>query len=119
MDGHDVAGLDDVVDVEKLLGGGVPGDVDLRVALVNDTGPQPHELLMTRKTEFSLPGMREEAKMTVSPGSMVTLRCSECAIRDSAAIGSPCEPVTMRTCSCGGNEVMSRASMRTPSGTLR
>ena len=75
--------------------------------------------LMTRKTEFSLPGMREEAKMTVSPGSMVTLRCSEWAIRDRAAIGSPCEPVTMRTLSCGGSEVMSRASMRTPAGTLR
>ena len=50
---------------------------------------------------------------------ITTLRCSECAIRDRAAIGSPWEPVTMRTLSCGGSEVMSRASMRTPAGTLR
>ena len=74
---------------------------------------------MTRLTEFSLPGMRDEAKMTVSPGSRVMLRCSPWAMRDRAAMGSPWDPVAMRTRSSGGREDTSLASMSTPSGTLR
>ena len=36
-----VARLDDVVGVEQLAGAGVTGDVDLRVALVDDVRPEP------------------------------------------------------------------------------
>ena len=52
---------------------------------------------MTRKTEFSLPGIRLEASTTVSPGSIAIRSWLRAAIRDSADIGSPCEPVEMIT----------------------
>ena len=50
---------------------------------------------MTRYTEFSLPGISEEASTTMSPGSIVTVRCDPTDMRDRAAIGSPWEPVAM------------------------
>src|SRR5665811_982042 len=47
---------------------------------------------MMRYTAFSLPGIREDASNTVSP-SPTSILWSRLAIRESAAIGSPWEPV--------------------------
>jgi hypothetical protein len=44
---------------------------------------------------FSLPGISELASSTVSFGPM-RIRWSRLAIRDSAAMGSPCDPVQTR-----------------------
>ena len=62
-----------------------------------DTTRAPRRVrsLMTRYTEFSLPGISEEASTTISPGSIVTVRWDPTDMRDNAAIGSPCEPVAM------------------------
>ena len=49
---------------------------------------------MMRYTAFSLPGMRLDARMTVSP-SPTSTAWSRLAMRLSTAIGSPCEPVDM------------------------
>ena len=46
---------------------------------------------MTRATAFSLPGISDEASTTTSPGSMLIAGWFRFAIRDNAAIGSPCE----------------------------
>ncbi|MEJ7755029.1 MAG: hypothetical protein WKF83_00700 [Nocardioidaceae bacterium] len=48
-----------------------------------------------------MPGISEEASTTVSPGSMRTRSWSRLAIRDSADIGSPWEPVETSTISSG------------------
>ena len=50
---------------------------------------------------FSLPGMTELASSTVSP-SPTRITWSRLAIRDSAAIGSPCDPVQTRAILFGG-----------------
>ena len=73
---------------------------------------------MTRKTAFSLPGIRLEASTTVSP-SPTSIRWSRLAIRDSAAIGSPCEPVQTSTTWSSGSLSSALTSTSTPSGTLR
>ncbi|MNW53945.1 hypothetical protein D3C74_315260 [compost metagenome] len=73
---------------------------------------------MMRKTAFSLPGMSDEARITVSPWPTETL-WSPFAMRDSAAMGSPCEPVHMSTTSSSRSESTFLRSIRTPSGTLR
>ena len=49
---------------------------------------------MTRYTAFSLPGIRLEARMTVSP-LPTSIWCSRLAMRPSTAIGSPWDPVLM------------------------
>jgi len=43
VDREHVARLDDVVAVQQLARGGVPGDVHPRVGLVDDSRPEPHE----------------------------------------------------------------------------
>ena len=57
---------------------------------------------MTRKTAFSLPGISELARTTVSPSSMWTKLWLRWAIRASADSGSPCEPVEISTVRSGG-----------------
>ena len=74
--------------------------------------------LITRNTEFSLPGIREEASTTRSPSSSCTW-WSPLAMRDRAAIGSPWEPVTMSTISSSRYLSTLRMSTRIPFGTLR
>ena len=71
---------------------------------------------MTRKTALSLPGTREDARTTVSPGSIRICWCARLAIRDSADIGSPCEPVETSTTCSGGRLSMSRRSAISPAG---
>ncbi|CPU64079.1 Uncharacterised protein [Mycobacteroides abscessus] len=73
---------------------------------------------MMRKTAFSLPGMSDDARMTVSPWPTWTL-WSPFAMRDRAAMGSPCDPVHMSTISSSRSESTFLRSMRTPSGTWR
>src|SRR6516225_9966167 len=48
--------------------------------------------LMTRFTAVSFPGTSDEARITVSP-SAIRIGWSRAAIRASADIGSPCDPV--------------------------
>ena len=73
---------------------------------------------MTRKTEFSLPGMSDDARITVSP-SPTRIAWSRLAIRDSADIGSPCEPVQTSTTLSSGRSSSALASTIRPPGTLR
>ena len=76
---------------------------------------------MTRYTADSLPGISEEARMTVSP-SAIRIGWSRAAIRDSADMGSPWDPVQTRTTSPGGMPSASRGSTSSPprtEGTLR
>ena len=76
---------------------------------------------MIRDTADSLPGTSDDARITVSP-SAIRIGWSRPAIRDSADIGSPCEPVEISTIWSGG---ISSASLRSTSrppctdGTLR
>ena len=59
---------------------------------------------MTRLTAFSLPGISDDASTTVSPGPIL-IWWSLLAMRDSAAIGSPCEPVQISTTWSSGSSV--------------
>ena len=74
---------------------------------------------MTRKTAFSLPGISEDARTTVSPSPMWTKWWLRCAIRLSALSGSPWLPVETSTCRSGGSSASSLASTSTPGGTRR
>ena len=49
------------------------------------------------ETSFSLPGIGVAEMMTVSPGTMPTLRWSDIDMRVNADIGSPWLPVVMMT----------------------
>jgi hypothetical protein len=71
---------------------------------------------MIRYTAVSLPGISEEARITVSP-SATRIGWSRPAIRDSADIGSPCDPVEMSTIPSGGSSSASRMSTMSPPGT--
>ena len=73
---------------------------------------------MTRNTEFSLPGMREEARTTVSLGPTL-IGWSRLAMRDSTAIGSPCDPVQMSTVSSSGRLGRSSEATSMPPGMRR
>ena len=66
---------------------------------------------------FSLPGMSDEASSTVSPGSSCTVGWLLFAMRDRAAIGSPCDPVDISTIFSGGAASILSTTM--PSGTRR
>ena len=57
---------------------------------------------MTRPIAFSLPGIARAESTTVSSGPSLTWRWSSIAMRDSADIGSPCEPVARHRTSCAG-----------------
>ncbi len=80
--------------------------------------PQRVRPLMTRLTAFSLPGISEDASSTVSP-SVMRIEWSRFAIRDSADIGSPCDPVHTSTSRSPGMPSSSFCSTMMPSGTLR
>ncbi len=73
---------------------------------------------MTRLIGFSLPGICDDASTTVSPWPIRTL-WSLLAIRDSAAIGSPCDPVHISTTWSSGRSSILRASTRMSGGTVR
>ena len=75
--------------------------------------------MITLETAFSLPGIRELARMTVSPSSMCTKLWLRWAIRLSADSGSPCDPVEISTVRSGGTSSMSRLSMSVSEGTFR
>ena len=74
-----------------------PETCTLATSLCTTTAPARDSWLMTRYTAVSLPGTSELASTTVSPAAMVTWRWSPRAIRPSALIGSPCDPVDMST----------------------
>ena len=67
---------------------------------------------------FSLPGISELASSTVSPSPM-RIMWSRLAIRDSAAIGSPCEPVQISVILSSGSFSSSLRSTTRPLGMLR
>ena len=71
---------------------------------------------MILDTAVSLPGTSEEASTTVSP-SAIRIGWSRPAIRDSADIGSPCDPVEISTMFSGGISSASRSSTISPPGT--
>jgi len=75
--------------------------------------------LITVKTLVSLPGIIDDARITVSPDRRLTCRCSPRDIRDSADSGSPWEPVEISTTSWGRKLSMSRSSIKVLAGTLR
>jgi hypothetical protein len=62
--------------------------------------------------------MSELASSTVSP-SVMRMTWSRLAMRDSAAIGSPCEPVQTRQTLCAGIFSSCFMSTTSPSGTSR
>ena len=57
---------------------------------------------MTRPIAFSLPGIERADSTTVSWGPTLTERWSLIAMRDSADIGSPWDPVARHSTSCAG-----------------
>ena len=114
--GIDVARAHDVVAVRQLAGGGVTADVHQRVALVHHVRAERASPLMTRPTAFSLPGMSDDARITVSP-SLIRIGGRRLAIRDSAAIGSPCEPVRDEHDWSSGSSSIVHAPRPGPAGT--
>ena len=62
------------------------------------------------------PGTSDEARTTVSPGAIL-IGWSRAAIRASADIGSPCDPVEISTICSGGSSSASRRSTSRPPGT--
>lgn len=62
--------------------------------------------------------MSELASSTVSPGPM-SMMWSLLAMRDSAAIGSPCDPVQIITISVAGSFSSTFMSTTRPAGILR
>ena len=72
--------------------------------------------LMIRFTALSFPGTSDEARITVSP-SAIRIGWSRAAIRASADIGSPCDPVEISTIRSGGISSASRSSTTSPPGT--
>ena len=75
--------------------------------------------MITRYTAFSLPGISDDASTTVSP-SLIRIWWSRLAIRDSAAIGSPCEPVEISTTSSSGSVVeLVDVDDQVPAGSVR
>ena len=62
--------------------------------------------------------MSDDARMTVSPAAM-RIGWSRPAIRDSADIGSPCDPVEISTTSPGGISSASRRSIEQPAGHVQ
>jgi hypothetical protein len=87
--------------------------------LCTTVAPQRLSPLTTRQTAVSLPGTSDDASTTVSSASMRTWRWSRLAMRDSADIGSPCEPVEMRHSCSGGRSSISFASTMSPGGIVR
>ena len=63
-----------------------------------------------------MPGISDDARITVSP-SATLIGWSLPAIRDSADIGSPWDPVEMSTIRSGGSSSASLRSTMRPPGT--
>ena len=80
--------------------------------------PQRVSPLITPEMAFSLPGITELAISTVSP-SPTRILWSRLAIRDSAAIGSPCEPVQTSAILLGFIRSSCSSGTTRLSGTLR
>ena len=100
---HEVARPDQREHQLQLFLAAVPGDVDVLHALVDRPRRRAARC-------GSSPG-RSPSRCPESPaprtppcrrGSSLTCRWSSMAMRDSAASGSPCEPVQMQTTSCAG-----------------
>ena len=67
----------------------------------------------------SLPGITEEDRTTVSPGTRWMNLCSCAAISDSAERGSPCDPVEITTIDEGSSFSTSSIGTTHSSGTVR
>ncbi len=68
---------------------------------------------------FSLPGIKRDDNTIMSPGLTRRYLCLSRAIRESADMGSPCDPVD-RTVTCSsGKESRSLTSVSMPSGRFR
>ena len=79
------------------------------IAFQITSAPRRKRLSIVRETLSSLPGTGLDARTTVSPSRMRTSRWSPTAMRESAACGSPCEPVARM--------MTSRAGMRSASAS--
>ena len=73
---------------------------------------------MSPETERSLPGIGEDERITRSPCLILTWRCSPVAIRVSAALSSPCEPVQTITILLSGNRLISFESTTVSFGAI-
>ena len=73
---------------------------------------------MTRPTDHSLPGMGWALIMTTSSGSIWTRRFSPTAMRESADMGSPWEPVEITQIRPAGSLPMSSTSTTTSSAIV-
>ena len=95
--GMHVARLDDVVAVEQLTGGGVAGDVHQRVALVHDVGAPAGQPVDHPVDRVLVAGDQRGRQHDGVARARCARVWSRWAIRDSADIGSPCEPVEIST----------------------
>jgi len=101
VDGHDVPGLD-VVAVDEFTSAGVPGDVHLGVALVDDVGTSPGQPVDHPVNGFLIArdqGAGEEDRVALADADHM----SRLAIRDSAAEA----PATAITVTAAGLAVTS------------
>ena len=115
---HDVVRPHRVVEEQQLAGGGVPGHVHLRDALVHDRGAEPGQPVDHREHAGLVARDHRGGQDHRVPGPDPHCRWSPRAIRDSADSGSPCEPVEMSSTWSGGSvSALSEATSR-PSGTV-
>ena len=82
------------------------------------SAPRRATWFITRETAFSLPGMTRAESATVSPSAILTWRWSSIAIRDSAAMGSPWDPVHTHSTSWAGKSRTSLSRICRPPGTF-
>ena len=82
----------EVVHELELFAARMARDVDALVASVDDVGAEFHEVVDRLRDELLIARDRRCEMMTVSPGTMPTLRWSLIDMRVSADIGSPWLP---------------------------
>jgi hypothetical protein len=107
---QDVGRPHQVVDVGQLPGAGMSRDVQVSVPLVDDVRAVLRQSLIARLTVFSLPGMRELASSTVSPGPL-----GWCARRGHSRTGQPAAPPASP---CRSASPATRAASRVPGARL-
>ena len=115
---HGVERLEDVVAVQQLAGGGVAGDVDLGVALVDDVGAELEQAV--DDAEDGVLVARDQAGRQDDGVALAdTTRWSPLAMRDRAAMGSPWEPVDISTTRLSGRLSTFLMSTRMPAGHVQ
>ena len=113
-----LARADDVVAVGELAGAGVAGDVHLGVALVHDVGaPAGEGVDDAGRSRSRCRGSASWPSARCRPRP-IRIGWSRLAIRASAAIGSPWDPVQIRVIWSSGSSSSSLRSTTRPSGTV-